>query len=370
MPWSMTIGRFGGTAVKIHVTFLLLLAWIGFSAWQRGGPQAAADSLVFIVALFACVVLHEFGHVLTARSFGIATSEVTLLPIGGVASLQRMPTDPVQELLVALAGPAVNLVLALGLALALGSMQLGALTHIDDPSASLLGRLAAANLFLAVFNLIPAFPMDGGRVLHALLAMKVGASRATGLSARIGQALAFVFGFLGLFGNPMLLFIAIFVYIAAAGEAQLDALHQALQDLVAGDVMETEVATLSIDAALSDAVDALMASPQKEFPVIDAFRKPIGIFSREEIRAALARSAGGDAPASNFLQSSVATVSASTPAERALEALQDPKAQALCVVDGDGALIGLLDRQTLSEAMLIRSIRPDWRFQRARSRAG
>ncbi len=172
MPWSITIGRFGGTAVRIHITFLLLLAWIGFSAWQKGGLPAAIDSLLFIIALFVCVVLHEFGHVLTARSFGIATTEVTLLPIGGVASLQRMPTDPVQELLVALAGPAVNLVLALALALALGSMQLGALTHIEDPSGSLLGRLAAANLFLAVFNLIPAFPMDGGRVLHALIAME------------------------------------------------------------------------------------------------------------------------------------------------------------------------------------------------------
>ncbi len=149
----------------------------------------------------------------------------------------------------------------------------------------------------------------------------------------------------------------------------MDALHEALKDLTAGDVMETGVWTLSVDSRLNDAVDALMASLQKEFPVVDSFRKPIGILTREEIRATLARNADSETPAANFMQSPVMTVAPAMPAERALEALQDPKAQALCVVDGEGALIGLLDRQALSEAMLIRSIRPDWRFHRARAGA-
>src|SRR5271166_2008100 len=173
MLWSIPIGRFGGTEVKIHITFLLLLAWIAFSAWGHGGASAALDSTLFIVLIFACVVLHEFGHILAARRYGISTPTVTLLPIGGVASMERLPTNPRQELVVALAGPAVNLVIGLVLVLALGTLRPAELTQIDNPNLSLLGRLAAANIFLAVFNLIPAFPMDGGRVLHALLAMRV-----------------------------------------------------------------------------------------------------------------------------------------------------------------------------------------------------
>src|SRR5271157_2387648 len=156
MPWSITIGRFGGTAVKIHITFLMFLAWIAFSAWAQGGPGAALDATLFIVLIFACVVLHEFGHILAARRYGIQSPEVTLLPIGGVASMPRLPSDPRQDLVVALAGPAVNLVIGLVLVLALGSLRPGEFPEIDDPHLSLMGRLAAANLFLFAFNLIPA----------------------------------------------------------------------------------------------------------------------------------------------------------------------------------------------------------------------
>src|SRR5208283_3635954 len=179
MRWSVTIGSFGGTAVKIHITFILFLAWIAFSAWAREGPRAALESTLFIVLLFLCVVLHEFGHIFAARRYGIQSPMVTLLPIGGVASMQRLPSDPREELVVALAGPAVNLVIGLALILVLGSLKPGDLAEIDNPHLSLIGRLAAANLFLVVFNLIPAFPMDGGRVLHALIAMRVGGAIAT-----------------------------------------------------------------------------------------------------------------------------------------------------------------------------------------------
>src|SRR5271165_6775471 len=160
MPWSLTIGRFGGTAVKIHITFLLFLAWIAFSAWAREGARSAFESALFIVLIFACVVLHEFGHIIAARRYGIQSPEVTLLPIGGVASMSRLPPDPLQELVVALAGPAVNFVIGIALLAAVGSLRPGELAEIDNPHLSLAGRLAVANLFLFVFNLIPAFPMD------------------------------------------------------------------------------------------------------------------------------------------------------------------------------------------------------------------
>ncbi len=363
MRWSIGIGSFAGTAVKIYITFILFLAWIAFSAWSRGGPAAALDSTLFIVLLFACVVLHEFGHIAAARRYGIATPTVTLLPIGGVASLQRLPSDPKQELVVALAGPAVNLVIGLVLIAVVGSVRPDQLAQIDNPNLSLIGRLAIANIFLAVFNLIPAFPMDGGRVLHALVAMRVGGPRATEIAARIGQALAFGLGFLGLFGNPLLVFIAIFIYIAAAAEAQMSAAHEALRGVSVGEAMETRFTPVSIDASLSQAVDALLATAQHEFPVIDAFGKPAGLLTREDILGAV-REHGGDEPASAFMRSGVDSVRPATPVESVFERLQGPGAAALYVTDADGRIVGLLTRQALGEVMMIRAARPDWRFER------
>ena len=363
MRWSITIGSFGGTAVKIHITFILFLAWLAFSAWSRGGPAAAPDSTVFIVLLFACVVLHEFGHIAAARRYGIGTPEVTLLPIGGVASLQRLPSDPSQELVVALAGPAVNLVIGLVLIAVVGSVRPDELTQIDNPNLSLISRLAVANIFLAVFNLIPAFPMDGGRVLHALVAMRVGGPRATEIAARIGQALAFGLGFLGLFGNPLLVFIAIFVYIAAAAEAQMSAAHESLKGVSVGEAMETRFTPVSIDANLGQAVDALLATAQHEFPVVDAFGKPIGLLTREDILGAV-RKHGGDEPASAFMRSGVEAVRPATPVESVFDRLQGPGSAALYVTDADGRIVGLLTRQALGEVMMIRAARPDWRFDR------
>ncbi len=363
MLWSISVGRFGGTAVKIHITFLLFLVWIVASTWAHGGSRAALDSTLFIVLIFLCVVLHEFGHILAARRYGIQSPEVTLLPIGGVASMPRLPPDPRQELVVALAGPAVNFVIGLALVVALGSLKPGELIEIDDPRLSLLGRLAAANIFLAVFNLIPAFPMDGGRVLHALLAMRLGGAQATEVAAKIGQAFAIGLGFLGLFGNPLLIFIAIFVYMAAAGEAQMSAAQQALRGLSVADAMETRFTPISIDASLGQAVDALLATAQHEFPVVDAFRKPAGLLTREDILTAV-RKHGGEEPASAFMRAGVEAVRPAAPVESVFERLQDPKAAALYVTDADGAIVGLLTRQALAEVVLIRSARPDWRFDR------
>src|SRR5271166_2560633 len=363
MLWSITIGRFGGTAVKIHITFVLLLAWIAASAWAQGGAGAALDATLFIVLIFACVVLHEFGHILAARRYGIQSPEVTLLPIGGVASMPRLPSNPRQELVVALAGPAVNLLIGLILIAMLGSLKPAEFTEIDDPHLSLIGRLAAANIFLAVFNLIPAYPMDGGRVLHALLAMRVGGPRATEIAAKVGQAFAIGLGFLGLFGNPLLLFIAIFVYMAAAGEAQMSTAQQALKGVTVAEAMETRFTPISTDASLNQAVDALLATAQHEFPVVDAFMKPIGLLTREDILTAV-RSHGGEEPASAFMRPGGEAVRPGAAVESVFERLQNPKAAALYVTDSDGAVVGLLSREALAEVVLIRSARPDWRFER------
>lgn len=363
MVWSLVIGRVAGTAIRIHITFLIFLAWIGFSAYRQGGRAEALESLLFICLLFLCVLLHEFGHILMARRFGIATPDVTLLPIGGVASLERIPEKPSQELAVALAGPAVNVVIAILLILLLGSLAPADITRIDDPGLGLLARLASANIFLVLFNMIPAFPMDGGRVLHAVLAMRIGPQRAMQIAARIGQGFAFVLGFLGLFGNPLLIFIAIFVYIAAAGEAQDAEMRHAFAGLRVGDAMETRFATIPAHASLEEAVDILLATPQHEFPVIDAFDKPVGLIMREDILAAL-KSRERQTRVIDVARAPTEGLRDRMPLQQALDDMRRNGHGAFSVIDEDGRLVGMLTLQNVAEMLMIRQARPDWRFGR------
>jgi Zn-dependent protease len=217
------LGKIAGIDVFVHATFFILLAWVALSAYQSSGRIAAAASgVASILTVFGVVVLHELGHALTARRFGIATRDITLLPIGGVSRLERMPEDPRQELQVALAGPAVNIALAAAAYAAFLVLGLGAIDHVSVMEGSFLTRLFSINVSLALFNLIPAFPMDGGRVFRALLALRMDRARATEVAARTGQALALVFALAGLVWNPMLLLIALFVWMGASQEAGLN----------------------------------------------------------------------------------------------------------------------------------------------------
>lgn len=215
MKWSYRIARISGIDIRIHLTFLLLPLFFGLTDWQKGGPLAAAESVAFILVLFFCVLLHEFGHALAGRAFGIRTPDITLLPIGGVARMERIPAHPAQELAIAVAGPAVNVVIAAGiwawLAFAGGP---------PDAVNRFLGHLALVNAGLVVFNAIPAFPMDGGRVLRALLALKLRYVTATKVAARVGQGIAILFAAAGFFWNPMLVLVAVFVFGGAQQELQ------------------------------------------------------------------------------------------------------------------------------------------------------
>jgi len=362
MGWSVTIGRFFGTYVRIHVTFLIFLAWIGFAAYQRGGIEAAKQSVAFIVAIFACVVLHEFGHILTARRYGVHSTQVTLLPIGGVADLDKMPQKPYQELLIAIAGPLVNIVIAAILLVVAGAVEGETLQHIEDPSFGLVEKLAATNVFLALFNMIPAFPMDGGRVLRAALAMWLGKEKATRIAAQIGQAFAFALGFFGLlYGYPILLFIALFVYFAAAGEAQSSFVQQATHEVRVADAMETRVASISRGATIGEAVDILLATSQESFPVVNASGGLDGLLFRDDIVEAV-RGGDNNAPVAPFAHREIATISPEQTLDAALQQLAN--APAVGVVAADGRLLGLVTRQSVAEVMLIKSARPDWRFSR------
>src|ERR671912_759616 len=331
MLWSIPIGVIAGTVVRVHMTFLLFLVWIGATQWRVGGRDAALEGVLFIVLIFACVLAHEFGHIFAARRYGIRTPEVTLWPIGGVASLERIPDKPSEELVVALAGPAVNVVIAAVLIAVMGATpDSAAMTAMENPRAGLIPRLAASNIFLVVFNLIPAFPMDGGRVLRALLAMRRGRAEATRIAARIGQGAAFLFALAGLFVNPMLIVIGLFVYLAATAEAQHVAFRDGTQGLSVRDAMMTSVETLPPGATLGDAVDLLLRTAQKEFPILDGAGRPL---------------------------------------EAGLATLNQAKAPALFVLDEAGRLIGLITPENVGEMMLVRSVRPDFRFRRLRTAA-
>lgn len=361
MQWSLTIGRIAGTAIRIHITFLLFLVWIAASDYASGGLDAAKSSIVFVLLVFACVVAHEFGHILTARNFGIKTPEVTLLPIGGVASMERIPEDPRQELLVAIAGPMVNAVIV-GLLIVTGGFAVADLQYIDLEKATLVQRLALINISLVVFNLIPAFPMDGGRVLRALLAMRLGAQRATEIAAKLGQFFAFLFVTAGLFLNPMLVLIGMFIYLAAMSELQANALRWFSRDLTVVEGMERSVRSLSENALLSEAVDALLASSQQAFPVIDGVGKPVGLLDRDDLVLGL-KEKGPDAAVSLVMRKP-AVIGGALPLNEAVTGMNRQGLRSQVVVDGDGHLVGMLTLENVAEMMLIHAMRPEWKFLR------
>jgi Zn-dependent protease len=269
MMKSWKIGHLAGIGIHVHWTFFLLPALAAFQVVSGGGTWAAAvDAVVFLLAVFGCVVLHELGHALMARRFRIATHDITLLPIGGVARLERMPKNPWQELAIAAAGPAVNVAIAVSLA---AGLAVSSLVWQMPATATLAGswfvNLIWVNVALVVFNLLPAFPMDGGRVLRSLLAMRLPYLNATRIAATVGQVLAVGLGLLGLLFNPLLLLVALFVFVAARGEAQL-AEREAVWDASDGIHWCNECTTLPAQLVAAPASGTGRAADTSGSPVI------------------------------------------------------------------------------------------------------
>jgi Zn-dependent protease/CBS domain-containing protein len=358
MRWSLSLGSIGGTAIRIHVTFLLFLVWLGAIYYRQGGATAAWQGTALIVLIFLCVLLHELGHVFAARRYGIKTRDVTLWPFGGIASMEQMPEKPGQELIVALAGPAVNVAIAIALLLWLGPrLNPENLTQIENPAVSLAVKLAGANVMLVLFNLIPAFPMDGGRVLRALLAMWVGNARATELAAGIGQGFAVMFAVLGIFYNPMLIVIALFIFLAASGEAAQAQLRAVAQGTLVSDAMITKFEALGTAATVNDAADALIRTTQTEFPIVDGAGRLRGVLTRDAMIKAL-KERGPDTPVLEVMQTDIPTVRARSKLETALRSLM-AKRPVVGVTDGEDRLVGLLTLENLGEMMMVQSARPE-----------
>lgn len=365
MKWSVRLGRFFGIDVFLHFTFLLFFAWLGYSAWLRSGGNTiqTLETVALLAGVFTCVVLHEYGHALTARKFGIGTHDITLLPIGGLARLERMPSNPRQELLVAIAGPAVNVVIAAAIALwLLVSGQPVLQFHMGVISGSFLRALMAFNITMILFNMLPAFPMDGGRVLRALLAMRMPYPKATRAAATVGQGMAVIFGFAGLMlpGWHMLLIIAFFVWIGASNEAQ-DAEEDALlSGLTARDAMMTDFRVLDPSQTAKQTAGDIVRGSQVDFPVVSG-GELVGLVTSMGVFRAL--ETDGNAPLSSFMSAAPAPCAPTDVLDGAVQNLHASTLPLMPVMEG-GKLVGLLTRDNLMEVILIRRAEAEARRRR------
>lgn len=358
MRWSLKIGEVAGIGIFIHWTFAILIAWIAMSHYSATQDWSMAiRGVVFVLAIFGCVVLHELGHALTARRYGIRTRDITLLPIGGVASLERMPEDPRQELAIAVAGPAVNVVIAAVLFVVIsvtGRLPTGdmELEHAGFVRNQFLANLLWVNIVLVIFNLIPAFPMDGGRVLRALLATKMDYARATQIAATVGQGLAVLLGFFGLFSNVFLVFIAIFVYLGAEAEAQMATLRSAFRDVPVREAMMTRFRTLAVDDPVEVAISELLAGSQHDFPVVSA-GQVVGLLPRTILLKSLAEG-NRTGRIGDIMQQPIPVVEESAPLDRTFEKMREAGVQSIPVVQG-GTVVGMLTLENIGEWAMVQS---------------
>lgn len=359
MSWSFPIGSFGGTVVRVHWTLVILLAWIGLAYYALGGPHAAVSGIIFILLIFVCVTLHEFGHVIAARRFGVRTPDIVLLPIGGASRMEEIPENPRQEAIVGIAGPIVSLLIAGLLIAAIGRLP----TFADLAPEALaertlpLPQLAMVNLILAAFNLLPAFPMDGGRVLRAALSSRMGRARATRTAARIGQGFAILFGLAALFaGNIILLLIAVFIFLAAAGESRTVRITEAARGMAASDGMISAFESLPADATVGQATEALIRTTQSEFPVVDGSGRLRGFLTRDAMIRAL-RTGGPDKPVAEAMDADIPTVRRSHALDRVLRLLQEGK-PAVAVTGPEGQLVGYVTVANMLENLMVHDARP------------
>jgi Zn-dependent protease/CBS domain-containing protein len=352
MRWAWKLGEVSGIGIYMHASFLLLLVWVAVSHLARGhGISAAAGGLLLILSVFATVVLHEFGHALTAKRFGIRTRDITLLPIGGVARLERMPDKPSQELLVALAGPAVNIGIALVLFGAVRILQIPiGLQSLSVVGGPFLTKLMWINVSLAAFNLLPAFPMDGGRVLRAGLSMRLTPERATEAAARLGQAVALVLGFAGLMFNPMLVLIAVFIWMGAAAEFSTAKLKTVLGGMTVGQAMITDFRSLEPIAPIRRAVELTLSGFQQDFPVVDG-TEVVGVVTHADVLKALAER-GPEVRVHEVMHRSFETALPTELADVAFTRMQESDCPALVVVD-ERRLVGLVTPGNIGELLVF-----------------
>ena len=355
MKRSLKIGSVYGIGIFLHWTFLLLVAAIfAYYYVQSQSLGAAISGMGLILAIFLCVILHELGHALTARRFGVPTRSITLYPIGGLARLERIPSEPMKEFWIAIGGPAVNIVITVVLALLLlgtgGTFAPGAL---QSPGQHLIASLMWINAVLAGFNLLPAFPMDGGRVLRALLGLRQDYAQATQTAANVGQAMAILFGLVGIIWfNPILLFIALFVYVGAQQESQQAMYRSFTEGTPVRQAMVTRFVTLAVDDTLNDAADELLAGTDHDFPVVEDGRI-VGILRRKQLIQSLS-DRDRDTPVAEVADRDFFTTEPGAPLDEVFQQMSVESRSTVPVVD-DNRLVGLLTLENVGELIMVSS---------------
>jgi Zn-dependent protease/predicted transcriptional regulator len=358
MRWSIKVASVADIKVKVHITFILLLVWLAVVYYGMGGMAAAVDGVLFFCLVFLCVVLHEFGHAIAAKRYGIRTPDITLLPIGGVARLERMPDKPSQEVVVAVAGPLVNVVICgvLAVVAALVFDRMPDMNPFQKPEHNLVGRLIGVNAMLVVFNMIPAFPMDGGRVLRALLAMRMPYGRATHIAATVGQGFAFFIGFAGLLGpNILLIVLGVFLYMGAAGESAYAQMRDISTGLHVSSAMVTDFRAVPDTATLDDVIDVLLATSQHEFPVVREGGELCGLLTRDDLIVALRKSGAGTC-VTEVMRTEIPTVTPGMRFDTAFAMMQERNCPALPVLDAEGRLAGLFTPENVGELLMVHSV--------------
>ena len=365
MPWSLRLLTLAGIRIEVHVTFLLMVAWFALS---QGNALGAVITVLELLLLFACVLLHELGHALAARRFGIQTREIILLPFGGVARLERMPEKPLQEIVVALAGPGVNLIIATMLTAILMTIGVSPDAIVERGLAALGGAKAGVaaqpgilesllmlNVMLMMFNLIPAFPMDGGRVLRAALAFTMPFARATRIASQIGQGFALLFALLGVLArNPVMVFVALFVFVTAGEERAVVQTNASIAGMPVSAAMVTAFMSIETRHELQHAVDLMLAGDQQDFPVLEGGRY-LGMLARTDLIKGL-REQGPTSPVGRIVRTDVEPIEASWPLERALQVMRAGRHATVPVIMR-GQLVGLLTLENVSELLMVQEAR-------------
>jgi Zn-dependent protease/predicted transcriptional regulator len=353
MRWSVPIGRVSGITLRLHVTFLLFLAFIGYGGFIEGGWSGAGWALAMLISIFACVVLHELGHSLVAQQLGVQVKSITLLPIGGVAGLRNIPEQPWHEIAITVAGPMVNVVIACLLLPFTGLPSHLLFIEMPHDMRGLLLTLAQSNIMLFLFNCIPAFPMDGGRLLRALLALVIPYRRATAVAAAIGQGLAIVFVLVGLkMSSLWLIIIGAFIFMAAEGEERMVRIRSLLHDLDVEEVMSRDFAVLSPDDPASRGTELIYQTGQDDFPVVENDHL-VGIVTRPKLVEVM-NAHGADAPVREAMNQDVFVVSPHEKVSRVYEEIIGDGNVSAVVMD-DGKLVGVLSPENISRYLLVQS---------------
>ena len=369
MNWSLKLFKVKGIDIKVHMTFVLILIWAAYrwSVSTGEGAQGALFGIVATLLLFVSVTLHELGHSFQALKYGVKVRDITLMPMGGLAQMEKIPEDPNKELRIAIAGPLVNFGIA-ALLIGVGALlNARALVSLEELQASLgqvswsglLAYLTSANLMLGFFNLIPAFPMDGGRVLRALLAKKMDHAKATKIAAQVGQGLALLMGLWGFMsGSWTLVIIAIFVWMGAGQENQGAQVKHTLGETIVGQAMTRSPHTLQVNDTLSKAVELTLSTSQADFPVLEwGSNRVAGLLSEIDLLRGL-QTLGAKAAVREVMRIRIPSASPDEPLHTAQQKMLTGRTRTLPVLNPEGELIGLLTAADINEAYRLMAVNP------------